>query len=86
LALDITTILHQNWHATVETTHGIIAASTISYTNSPIIFLSGIVNQVGEFNKQVSPKPEAQNFAAAFNAGIVVAWLLPRLDALEKYS
>jgi hypothetical protein len=63
----------------VETTHGVIAASTIAYTKSPIVFISATSDQVGKFDEQVSPKSEAQNFTAAFNAGIVTAWILPKL-------
>lgn len=63
----------------VETTHGVIAASTIGYTKSPTLFISAISDQVGKFDEQVSPKPEAQNFTAAFNGGIVTAWILPKL-------
>ena len=65
--------------ASVETTHGVIAASTVAYTKSPTLFISAISDQVGKFDEQVSPKPEAQNFTAAFNGGIVTAWILPKL-------
>lgn len=68
----------------VETTHAVIAASVIADTQAKVLFVSGIANEVGEFSRQVKPKTEAQNYTAAFNAGIVVAWMLPKLVSLMK--
>ena len=56
----------------VETTHGLIRLQT----DSPFIFISSITDAVGHFDTEVSPKDKAQNFAAAFNGGVVLAWLL----------
>lgn len=41
----------------VETTHGVIAASAVAYTQAKVLFVSGIANKVGEFSRQVKPKP-----------------------------
>jgi hypothetical protein len=62
--------------ASVETTHGIIRVQS----DSPFLFVSGIVNRFGYFDQEVNPRSHAQNTAAAHNAGVVVSWLLKRLD------
>ncbi len=66
-----------------ETTHGVIAANTFYYTNAPVAFVTAITDQVGHFDQEVNPKPEAQNFTAAFNAGIYVSYVLANLAGLE---
>ena len=59
----------------VETTHGIIRLQS----GKPFIFISGITDRIGHFNMEVGPRPYAQNFACAHNAGVVAAWLIPRI-------
>ncbi|BDG01497.1 hypothetical protein [Anaeromyxobacter oryzae] len=64
--------------ASVETTHGLIglAARDVS---APFIWVSGIANAVGDYDDVVRPREYVQNFAAAHNAGVAVAWLLPEV-------
>lgn len=64
--------------ASIETTHGIIRVQS----ESAFLFVSGIVDRLGYFDQDVSPRSHAQNTAAAHNAGVVVSWLLSRLDQL----
>ena len=59
----------------VETTHGVIRLQS----GAPFIFISGITDRIGHFNMEVGPRPYAQNFACAHNAGVVAAWLIPRI-------
>ncbi len=59
----------------VETTHGIIRLQS----ETPFIFISGITDRIGHFNMEVGPRPYAQNFACAHNAGVVAAWLIPKI-------
>ncbi len=61
----------------LETTHALIRA-----TGGPrFLYVSGIVDRLGHFNDDVGPREYAQN-AAAHNAGLAVAWLLPRLHSV----
>lgn len=60
----------------VETTHGLIRVSS----DAPFLFVSALPNRDGHFADEVDPRPYAQNTAAAHNAGVVVAWMLPRID------
>ncbi len=62
----------------IETTHGIIRVQS----QSPFLFVSGIVDRFGHFDQEVNPRSHAQNTAAAHNTGVVVSWLLSRLDSL----
>lgn len=62
----------------VETTHGVIR---LSIPSPNFLFVSGIANRLGYFNSELSPRSYAQNFAASHNAGVTVAWLLPRIMA-----
>jgi hypothetical protein len=62
----------------VETTHGLIR---VLLKCERFMFVSGISNRVGHYGDEVKPREYAQNFAAAHNAGVVVAWMLPRIDA-----
>jgi hypothetical protein len=64
--------------ASIETTHGIIRVQC----ESPFLFVSGIVDRFGYFDQDVSPRSHAQNTAAAHNAGVVVSWILNKLDQL----
>jgi hypothetical protein len=57
----------------VETTHGLVR----SMSDAPFLFLSGITNRLGHLNQEQAPRAVAQNFVAAHNAGIALAWLLP---------
>lgn len=59
----------------VETTHGVIRL----LSETPFIFISGITDRIGHFNMEVGPRPYAQNFTCAHNAGVVAAWLIPRI-------
>jgi hypothetical protein len=62
----------------LETTHGLIRKQS----EAPFIFVSGITDRVGHFDDEVSLRSYAQNSSAANNAGVVVAWILPRIDNL----
>jgi hypothetical protein len=64
--------------ASIETTHCIIRIQC----ESPFLFVSGIVDRFGYFDQDVNPRSHAQNTAAAHNAGVVVSWLLSRMDQL----
>lgn len=63
----------------LETTHGIVRAAA---SGIPFLFISGIVDRVGFFSEDVTPKEYAQNMVGAHNAGIVVARVLPNVDSL----
>lgn len=62
----------------LETTHGLIRKQS----DAPFIFVSGITDRVGHFDDELSPRPYAQNTSAAHNAGVVLAWTLPKIDSL----
>ena len=62
----------------LETTHGLIRVQS----DAPFLFISGIVDRVGHFDEEVQPRSYAQNFVGAHNAGITVAWMLPRINML----
>lgn len=66
----------------VETTHGIIAANTFNYTKAPVAFVSALTDQVACFDEEVKPKPEAQNYTAAFNGGIYMSYILANVGSL----
>jgi len=66
----------------VETTHGVIVANTFAYTEAPLVFISALTDQVGQFDKEVNPKPEAQNYTAALNAGIYLSYVLANVGDL----
>lgn len=57
----------------METTHGIIQQAS----NSPFLYVSGIANRIPYFDVQNVPRNYAQNFVAAHNAAVALAWLLP---------
>jgi hypothetical protein len=59
----------------IETTHGIIRSAS----KAPFLFVSGITDTEGLFDYQVTPQVYAQNFVAAHNAALAIAWLLPSL-------
>lgn len=59
----------------VETTHAVIRL----VLDLPFIFVSGIANALGRFESEVGPNPYSQNFAAAHNAAITVAWMIPEI-------
>ncbi len=61
----------------VETTHGLIR---VLLGCERFMFVSGISNRIGHYGDEVAPRDYAQNFVAAHNAGIVVGWMLPRID------
>lgn len=64
--------------ASVETTHGLIGLAARQH-DTPFMWVSGIANAVGAFDDVVAPREYAQDFAAAHNAGVAVAWLLPEI-------
>lgn len=59
----------------LETTHAVIRACT----TAPFMFVSGITDRAGYFDKEVSPAPYGQNFVAAHNAAIAAAWMIPAI-------
>lgn len=59
----------------VETTHGVIRSAS----EAPFLFVSGIADVVGTFDFEVAPRVYGQNFVAAHNAAIALAWLLPSM-------
>jgi hypothetical protein len=61
--------------ASLETTHGVIR----SCSDAPFAFISGIVDRLGHFDEDVTPRVDAQNFVGAHNAGIVTAFVVARL-------
>ena len=58
----------------IDTTSALIRAKT---EPAPFLFLSGIANELGFFNRDVGDFEYAQNQVAAHNVGVVLAWLLP---------
>jgi hypothetical protein len=62
----------------VETTHGLIR---LVIPSEQFLFVSGIANRLGMFETEVKPSIYAQNFVAAHNAGVALAWMLPTLAA-----
>jgi hypothetical protein len=61
----------------LETTHGLIRIQS----DSPFLFVSGIVNRYQKFADDVGPRPNGQNTAGAYNAGVCVTWMLAALDS-----
>ncbi|MFB6454777.1 hypothetical protein ACE38W_05850 [Chitinophaga sp. Hz27] len=66
----------------VETTHGVIRL----LCKAPFIFMSGITDREGHFDDDVNGKDangnvktEAQNFTAAFNIGVCLANMIPKM-------
>jgi hypothetical protein len=59
----------------LETTHGVIRL----VLGARFLYISGLANAVGEFEQQVSRSPYSQNFVAAHNAAVALAWLIPAL-------
>jgi hypothetical protein len=66
----------------LETTHGLIRVQS----EAPFIFISGITNRVGHFADEVNPRQYAQNSTAAHNAGVVLAWMIPKIDEFYNRS
>lgn len=62
----------------VETTHAVIRASL----GSSFMFVTGMVNRFGRLDEDVggSGFNSAQNFVGAYNAGVVLSWMLPIVD------
>lgn len=60
----------------VETTHGIIREVS---DPAPFLFVSAITDRIPYFDIQVMPRAYSQNFVAAHNAGIALAWLIPEV-------
>lgn len=66
----------------VETTHGVIRL----LSNAPFVFISGITDRVGHFADDVNGqdangnvKTAAQNFTAAFNIGVCLSHMIPKI-------
>ena len=59
----------------LETTHGVIRAAS----DVPFLYVSGYTNGVGLYQQQTAANPYSQNFVAAHNAGVSLAWLLDEL-------
>jgi hypothetical protein len=68
-----------NKPVSLETTHGLIRMQC-EPTKAPFLFVSGITDRLGFFDTDDAPRSDAQNTAAAHNAGVAVTWLLPALD------
>lgn len=65
----------------IETTHGLIrlAAEDALGTAPCFLYISGLTDTLGYFDMEVTPRQGAQNLAAAHNAGVTTAWLLPEV-------
>lgn len=59
----------------LETTHGVIGLVLAR----PFIFVSGLANRVGRHDQEVMSRRYAQNFVAAHNAAIAIAWILEHI-------
>jgi len=59
--------------ASLETTHGLLR----TLGPSDFMFVSGITDSLGSFDQDVT---KGQNFAASFNAGVVISALIPRIN------
>lgn len=59
----------------VESTHGLIRLQ-LQKNDIPFLFVSGITDEDGKFDAQVTPRVYSQNFVAAHNAGITLCYLL----------
>lgn len=68
----------------MESTHGIIKEVADATVGRPVrfLFVSAITDQIPLFDIQVTPRVYAQNFVAAHNAGVALAWLLPEVVKL----
>lgn len=69
-----------NRAVSIETTHGLIR---LSCPQAPFLFLSSITDRFGYFDGDVSAPAlaDAQNTAAAYNAGVALRWIFAYLDA-----
>lgn len=65
----------------METTHGLIR---LTWPDSLFLFISGLTDRVPMFNAEVTPRIYSQNFAAAHNAGVAVAHILPEIVKLHQ--
>jgi hypothetical protein len=61
----------------VETTHGLMRL----VLGARFMYVSGLANAVGHFEEHVGANTYSQNFVAAHNAAIALAWLIPELSA-----
>ncbi len=64
----------------IETTHALIRQQS----DAPFLFVSAITDREGgasAFNMEVASRNYGQNFVAAHNGGVAVAWLLPKIAA-----
>ncbi len=65
----------KNLVGSIETTHSVIRIQS----EAPFVFVSGITDRLGAFNMEVASRAYSQNFACAHNAGVLTAWLIPRI-------
>lgn len=59
----------------LETTHAVIRACT----QAPFMFVSGITDRVGQFEKEVGSGPYGQNFVAGHNAALAISYMMPQI-------
>jgi len=64
----------------IETTHGLIRIA--AGFSTPYLFISGIVDREGYFQEDVVPRSYAQNTSGAHNAGIIIAWMLQKINKI----
>jgi hypothetical protein len=64
---------HTDTPVSLETTHGLIRLAS---DPAPFVFVSGITDSFLHFDQQVGSVGDAQDFAAAYNAGITVRYML----------
>lgn len=62
----------------LDTTHAVVRACT----KAAFMFVSGITDRVGFFSSEVSPAPYGQNFVAAHNAALAVAFAIPAIASV----
>lgn len=76
---------HLDLPVCLETTHGVVsmAANTNDGKHVPVIFVSPITDRYEHFSEDVD---DAQNYIAAFNAGIAVGEILIMLNDLNNWK
>jgi hypothetical protein len=60
--------------ASLESTHGVVRVQS----EAPFLFISGIAERAGQ-EFWSNPKTEAQQYAASFNIGVCLAWMIGRI-------
>lgn len=76
---------HLDLPVCLETTHGVVsmAANTNDGKHVPVMFVSPITDRYEHFSEDVD---DAQNYIAAFNAGIAVGEILIMLNDLNNWK